>query len=72
MDSVAKREHDVKTIYESSDVELVKSLLNKYKVEFVVLGKPEREKYNNIDADKFKSLGQPIFSKNTLTLYKLY
>lgn len=48
-------------------------LLKKYNVEYVVIGKLEKEKYPNLNTDKFKKLGKVIFksSDKKTVIYKL-
>lgn len=51
-DIVEEREEDIETIYTSEDADVVKGLLNKYKVEYIYIGGCEREKFGgSIDYD---------------------
>jgi uncharacterized membrane protein len=52
---------DIQAMYESTDKEATRSLLEKYEVAFVIIGKNEREKYGNIQESKFEALGQVVF-----------
>lgn len=63
---------DITQIYTSSDVEIAGNLLDKYKVEYVIVGTFEREKYPNLDEAKFTRLGKQVFSSANTRVYKLY
>ena len=62
---------DISQLYESNDVETTRGLLNKYKVEYVVIGDLEREKYPNLYEKKFSVLGNILYEKDGTRLYKI-
>ena len=62
-DIPAPRIEEIKTIYESDDLKQTKDLLEKYEVQYVFLGDLEREKYLEINEEKFEELGEVIFQK---------
>ena len=65
------RRDDVKSIYQSSDVEQVKALLSKYSVSFVYVGSLERSSYG-LDAGKsFASFMEVVFKNAEVTIYKV-
>jgi len=66
-----KRVAEVGTIYLSNDPEETKRLLEKYKVEYVILGEFEREKYPNLKEEKFSRLGKLVFSSGKTNLYQI-
>lgn len=66
------RIEDVKTIYESKNIEITKSLLKKYNISYVYIGDLEYEKYPNLDAMKFESIGDVVFEEKTTKLIKLH
>lgn len=70
---VGDRIPDIVNIYESNDLKLTKELLKKYNVKYVVVSSMERDKYKNLNEEKFNKLGRLIFrSKNGLgALYQL-
>lgn len=69
-DAVIYRENIVKQIYTSNDEAEVRSLLKKYKVSYIYVGKLEREKFPTIDDTFIKSLGEVVYSsQNTDTTY---
>ena len=71
-DKPAARQTDVQKIYESTDLSEVKSLLQKYFVQYIFLGDKEREKYPNLNEKNFSNLGaKVIFSSGQTKIYKL-
>jgi YYY domain-containing protein len=71
-DIVAPRNTDVQTIYESQDINEVKLLLSKYQVQYVYVGKFEREKYSSLAEDKFNLLGKIVFEKGQTRIYQVF
>ncbi|QHQ62506.1 hypothetical protein Ana3638_18375 [Anaerocolumna sedimenticola] len=59
---IDKRAADIQNIYTSSDKELVKSLIDKYQIEYIYVGKCEMEKYETVNDTLLKSLGDVVFS----------
>lgn len=70
-DEAGKRSGEVAQMYESNDINLTKDLLKKYNVQYVFIGTLERQKYPNLDEQKLRLLGTPIFSSGLTTIYKL-
>ena len=66
-----KRVTDIEIIYTSSDFNLTKSLLKKYKVEYVIIGELERQKYPTLNESKFSQLGSVAFSSGNTKVYRL-
>lgn len=62
---VNKRAEDIKTIYTSGDIEQVRSLLDEYKIEYIYIGKLERDKYSDLNDQLLKSLGEVVFISPT-------
>jgi YYY domain-containing protein len=69
---IAKTTAEVKTAYETTDIEATKEILKKYNVEYVYIGSQERVNYPDIQEAKFKSLGELVFESNDSKLYKVY
>ncbi len=61
-DLINEREVDIQTIYTSSDKDLVLSLLEKYEIEYIYVGKLERDKYLSINDTLLKELGKAVFT----------
>jgi uncharacterized membrane protein len=70
-DIVAARINDVKTIYETNNLSLAKQLLKEYKVSYVFIGALEKQKYLNLQEDKFKKIGRIIFQSGETKIYKI-
>ncbi len=67
----APRIEEIKTIYETRDLNLTKTLIKKYNVAYVYIGSLEEEKYPNIYEKKFNELGKTIYEKNASRIYKV-
>lgn len=63
---------DIVQIYTSEDIEVTKRLLAKYEVEYVIVGNFERQKYPNLNEEKFSQLGTQVFSSGNTKIYRLY
>lgn len=66
-----KRVTDIEQIYTSSDVQLTKVLLQKYNVEYLVVGEFEHQKYPNLNEQKLRQLGSTVFSSGNTKVFKL-
>lgn len=70
-DKVGLRVEDVRIIYESDDIDETLRLIRKYDVSYIVIGSLEYEKYENINAWKFDSIGQRVFTSLETTIIKV-
>jgi uncharacterized membrane protein len=71
-DIPAPRIPEIEKMYQSSSLDETKTLLRKYNVSFVFVGDLERQKYIDINEEKFKSLGKSIFQKGDTKIFKIY
>lgn len=62
---------DITTIYQTEDAVLAKTILDKYFVKYVVVGTFERQKYQELDEEKFNEIASPVFQSGLTTIYKL-
>lgn len=72
---VDARAEDVKAIYISGEPELAKMLLAKYNVEYLYVGKLEREKYVSeyvFDYDYLRSLGEVVYEDDGESYYQTF
>ena len=60
-DVVGKRIPEVQSIYESSNIELTMKLIKKYKIQYIIISDLERQKYKNIDLNKFNQIAVKIY-----------
>jgi len=65
------RRDDVNLIYESSDLDQVKSLLDKYNVTFVYVGTLERASYGPDVGSRFESFMNVAFSNKEVTIFEV-
>lgn len=63
---VAPRQLDVRTMYESTNIDLTNQLLDEYQVEYIVVGTLERLQFENINEEMLQSLGHVIFSSGDI------
>jgi len=73
-DEVAGRDTDVDNIYESPDGDKALALLRKYNVEYVYVGKLEKDKYPAESLQKFSSDSErykPIYEKYGVTIFQV-
>jgi uncharacterized membrane protein len=62
---------EVIMLYESEDINLTRSLLKKYNIQYVFVGDLERQKYPKMHEEKFQKLGKIIYKKGESKLYKV-
>lgn len=60
-DVVGSKIQDIVNLYESSDLSLTKQLIDKYKIKYVIVSQMEKEKYKNLNENKFFKIGKRIF-----------
>lgn len=70
-DVVSPRIEDVKIIYETKNISLAKSVINKYGISYIYIGVLEKEKYK-VSEEKFSKLGELVYSNAGVKIYKLY
>ena len=66
-----ERVNDIARIYTSKDPKEAKNLLNKYKVEYVIVGYFEREKFPTLDETKFSQIGKLVLSSEGTNIYQI-
>ena len=52
---------DIDAVYTSEDTDYVRSLLEKYNVEYIFVGSCEREAYQNLNESGLRALGEVVF-----------
>jgi uncharacterized membrane protein len=67
---VAERPDQIKTLYQVRDWSTAQAVLNRYQIEYVVVGNEERTKYNPLYLPKFDQNMDPVFKSGTLTIYR--
>ena len=69
LEEIGVREAEVATIYNTTDVEQARSLLQKYQVDYVYIGHAEQNTYSPEGLTKFGQLGTPVFQQDEVTIY---
>ncbi|MFH1487262.1 MAG: DUF2298 domain-containing protein [Chloroflexota bacterium] len=67
----AGRAEDIATIYQSEDMNLVASLLKKYNVSYVYVGRLETGNYGTVALDRFKDVLDVAFRNQAVTIYRV-
>ena len=68
---ITPRHEDVDTIYWSDSIEEVQALIDKYHIEYIVMGDIERYQFGYDNTETFKQLGEKVFAYDTLSVYKV-
>ena len=66
-----ERVDEINTIYTSTNNQVTKQLLDKYQVNYIVVGSFERQKYPNLEEEKFENLGNLVFSSADTKIYQI-
>jgi len=61
---------EVRSLYED-DLTKTREIIKKYDVEYIFVGNLEREKYLNLNEEKFNIIATPVFIENDTTIYKI-
>lgn len=70
-DVPGKRTTEVSTMYTSSNVQEVCSLLKKHSVEYIFLGAMERKQYPSLNETTLSAVGDLVFSRGDTRIYSL-
>ena len=65
------RHNDIDIIYWSESVEEVQTMIDKYHIEYIVMGDLERFHFGYDNSAIFQQLGERVFTYDTLTVYKV-
>ncbi|MEP7359339.1 MAG: hypothetical protein ABI847_18955, partial [Anaerolineales bacterium] len=67
---VAERPDQLQTLYQVRDWTAAQAILDRYQIEFVIVGNLERTKYNPVYPAKFEQHMDIAFQSGTLTIYR--
>ena len=70
-DQPAARQQDVEAIYQSVDVESLRPLVQKYSIDYILIGDKEFEKYPNLNQDNIAQISDLVFQSNQTKIYKV-
>ena len=68
---ITPRHNDIDIIYWSESVEEVQTMIDKYHIEYIVMGDLERFHFGYDNSAIFQQLGERVFTYDTLTVYKV-
>ncbi|MBR4403533.1 MAG: hypothetical protein IKT10_00305 [Clostridiales bacterium] len=68
---ITPRHNDIDTIYWSDSVEEVQTMIDKYQIEYIIMGDMERFHFGYDNSYVFSQLGERVFEYDTLTVYKV-
>lgn len=71
-ETIKQREDDTKEFFSGDNLEIKKELIKKYNVNYVILGKSEREMYqDSLKSEMISTLGDIVFEENDTKLIKI-
>ncbi|MDD5073631.1 MAG: DUF2298 domain-containing protein [Candidatus Shapirobacteria bacterium] len=70
-DLPAKRANQVQTVYQDTDLNLAREVLDQYSVDYIFFGKLEKEKYPNANPERLSLLGRPIFKAGETVVFEV-
>jgi YYY domain-containing protein len=70
-DMVSERGHEVATVYESDDLSATKAILEKYQIQYIIIGKLERDAFKHLQEDKLMALGRKVFDRGDTKVIQL-
>ena len=68
---ITPRHNDIDILYLSDNASQVQGIIDKYRIEYIVIGDMEVYKYNHDNSYIFASLGEEVFSYGNLRIYKV-
>jgi YYY domain-containing protein len=70
-DEVNKRWTDINLLFQTNNIDEALRLLNKYKVEYVIVGTLERRNYPHSGLAKFEDFMDIVYKRDEVTIYKM-
>jgi uncharacterized membrane protein len=67
---VAERPDQIKSLYQVRDWATAQAILDRYQIEYVIIGNEERTKYNPLYLPKFDQNMEPVYKSGTLIIYR--
>jgi YYY domain-containing protein len=69
-DEPARREPDIEALYNTSNYRQALALLDKYGIDYVIIGSLERERYSPQGLNKFSDFMKPVFQQDEVVIYQ--
>jgi len=68
---ISPRQSDIDSIYMEEDRNLIQSIINKYKIEYLIIGGLEYQKFDSGNTELFHEMfGEPVFSYDDVLVFK--
>lgn len=67
---IFKRKEDMEKLYQTTDIDELMSLINKYQIQYVYVGEKERE-YRYLNEDLFNQYLEEVYKVGKTTIYKV-
>ncbi|MCH4153450.1 MAG: DUF2298 domain-containing protein [Saccharofermentans sp.] len=68
---ITPRHTDVDIVYLSANTDEIQAIINKYHIEYIILGNLEYFQYNYDNTETLKKLGQVVFTSENLNIFKV-
>jgi uncharacterized membrane protein len=68
---ITPRHIDIDIIYLSGNAQQVQSIVNKYGIEYIIIGNLEKYSYYADNNNTFAQIGELVFSSGDLNIYKV-
>jgi uncharacterized membrane protein len=68
---ITPRHNDIDMVYLSGNVQQVQQIINKYNIEYIIIGNIEMYSYWADNNNTFAQLGEVVFSSGSLNIYKV-
>ena len=62
---------EVSTVYESDNLMMTRDILEKYKIQYIIVGELERRKFIHLNLGKLMSLGKVVYQSPTTSIIKI-
>ena len=68
---ISPRQNDINILYQSQYAPDVQTIINKYQIEYIIMGDMERLKFAYDNSGVFLEIGEAVFNYEGLTVYKV-
>lgn len=70
-DEAGARVEEIKQAYEATDPQVLKDVIDKYDIRYIVVGNLEREKYPGLNEEVIKQFSEPVFTEGETMVYEI-
>lgn len=68
---ISERVNEVATVYESDNLHATQTILTKYRIQYIIIGKLERDTFKHLKEDKLATLGRKVFDRGYTKIIQL-